>query len=307
MKRRLLWVGGGSLGTGLILFGVVYSLSELDLLTNPVIYLRGRLSAILLWGGFGLLGLFFFHFVMITRRNRESAAQWQSLKENQQIERRRFLQRLDHELKNPLTAIQAGITNICSEPLGDYVSREAEAVQSQVMRIGQLVADLRKIASLEEMTLDMTGVNVVELLEEVVDVIKNRNNLESRKLLLITPNAPWPIPEIKGDPDLLLLAVHNLIENALKFTDPGDTVEVRAHEEGQAVAIEIADTGTGIPIGEQDRVWEELYRGKKSHGVPGSGLGLPLVKAIVEKHSGEVSLRSKPDQGSVFSIHLPIS
>ena len=140
-----------------------------------------------------------------------------------------------------------------------------------------------------------------------MNLVKAQDDLEDRQLLLITPSAPWPIPEIQGDPDLLMLAVHNLIDNALKFTAPGDTVEIRAQEEGRNVVIEVADTGRGIPNDEQNRIWEELYRGRGSRNIPGSGLGLPLVKNIIKKHGGYVDLRSKPDQGSVFRLHLPLS
>ena len=84
-----------------------------------------------------------------------------------------------------------------------------------------------------------------------------------------------------GDYDLLILAIHNLLDNAIKFTHPGDTVEMRAFEDDANVVIEVADTGPGIPEGEISHVWEELYRGEGARGVPGSGLGLALSRAIV--------------------------
>lgn len=305
MKQRTNWLIGISFLVVILLMGVVFFLGRTGLISNPVLYLRGRMTALLLWGGVGMLFLFGGHAFLIARRNRRTGKMLQDLKEMFYHNRRRFVQRLDHELKNPLTAIRAGMTNICSESLSDYVAREAAAVQSQALRISELVADLRKIASLEEMALDLTAVNLADLLKEIVEGIKEGRDLGGRDLLLITPSAPWPLPEVRGDPDLLLLAVHNLIDNALKFTQPGDTVEVRAHEEGKYVVIEVADTGWGIPPTEQGRVWEELYRGTQSHNVPGSGLGLPLVKSIVEKHGGKVGLLSKPGQGSVFSLFLP--
>jgi two-component system OmpR family sensor kinase len=103
----------------------------------------------------------------------------------------------------------------------------------------------------------------------------------------------------------LLLAVHNLLDNAIKFTSPGDTIEVRAFDDDDDIVIEVADTGPGISTNEVQRVWEELYRGEGARGVPGSGLGLPLVQAIIEKHGGKVALRSRQDQGTVFSLRLP--
>jgi len=306
MKRRAIWLTVGLFLAAILLLGGVIALGRTGLISNPVLYLRGKLTALLFWGGVGLLILFGGHAVYLARKNRKTAESIQKLKDEFHRNRRRFLQRLDHELKNPLTAIRAGMTNICSETLSEYVSREAAAVQSQALRISELVADLRKIASLEDVVLDLSAVNLADLLEGIIEGINAGRDLGDRELLLITPSAPWPLPEINGDPDLLLLAVHNLIENALKFTDPGDIVEVRAHEEGDYVVIEVADTGRGILEAEQDRIWEELYRGTQSHGVPGSGLGLPLVKTIAEKHGGKVGLLSKPGQGSVFSLYLPL-
>jgi two-component system OmpR family sensor kinase len=99
--------------------------------------------------------------------------------------------------------------------------------------------------------------------------------------------------------------VHNLLDNALKFSRPGDTLELHAFEDGAEIVIEVADTGPGIPEDEQPHVWEELYRGQGGRGIPGSGLGLALVRAIAERHNGRVSLRSRLRQGTVFTLRLP--
>jgi two-component system, OmpR family, sensor kinase len=106
---------------------------------------------------------------------------------------------------------------------------------------------------------------------------------------------------------LLFLAVYNLLDNTLKFTRPGDTIEVRAFEDGSHVAVEVADTGPGIPESEAPHVWEELYRAEGARGIPGSGLGLALVRAIVERHGGQVTLRSRAGQGTVVALRLPLA
>lgn len=108
-----------------------------------------------------------------------------------------------------------------------------------------------------------------------------------------------------GDWDLLFLALHNLIDNAIKFTQPGDTIELRAFEDNAEVVIEIADTGPGIPDGEVDQVWDDLYRGEGARGIQGSGLGLALVRAIIQRHDGSVDLRSRSGKGTVFTVRLP--
>jgi two-component system OmpR family sensor kinase len=220
-------------------------------------------------------------------------------------ERRRFLQRLDHELKNPLTAIRAGLANLAN---GSDEASRAEALASvelQVLRLSRLTADLRKLAELEARPLERAPVDVAELLQEVVSQAQEQPGVDTRHLNLVLPQAPWPVPEVLGDWDLLYLAIYNLLDNALKFTRPGDTVEARAFDDRAFVVVEVADTGPGIPEEELPRVWEELYRGQGARGVPGSGLGLALTRTILERHGGQVTLRSRLGQGTVVSVRLP--
>ncbi|KAB2855248.1 MAG: sensor histidine kinase, partial [Anaerolineae bacterium] len=112
-------------------------------------------------------------------------------------------------------------------------------------------------------------------------------------------------PKINGDRDLLFLATFNLLDNAIKYTRPGDTIELRAFESGPMVTIEIADTGPGIAEDELPYVWDELYRGHATRGVEGSGLGLTLVRAIIERHGGQTTIRSRAGQGTVVAVRVP--
>ena len=286
--------------------GILISiLASNEAINDPVLYVRGNLTALVVFGGVTISIITIAAAQIWIHTQKKHQKELQEVQQQASEDRRRFLQRLDHELKNPLTAIRAGLTNMAVEPLGDYLLEEVTAVQAQVLRISRLVADLRKLAALEVTPLETTTVNMAELLTEVISVLEDQANTEDRRLSLILPNAPWPLPDVDGDPDLLLLAIHNLLDNAVKFTVPGDTIEVRSFEEGSDIVIEVADTGPGIPDEEIDRVWEELYRGEHVRGVPGSGLGLPLVRSIIEKHGGNMELRSKPNQGTVFSLRLP--
>jgi two-component system OmpR family sensor kinase len=221
-------------------------------------------------------------------------------------DRRRFLRRLDHELKNPLTAIRAGLVNLGGSSSEENRQAALNTIETQALRLSRLAADLRKLAELETRPLERTPVEMGELLRDVLDVTRERPEASRRRLSLSVPQAPWPLPSINGDYDLLFLAVHNLLDNALKFTQPGDTVEVRGFEDGTAVVVEVADTGPGVPDDEISQIWDELYRGQGARGIPGSGLGLALVRAIAERHGGQVSLRSRPGQGTVFVLRLPL-
>jgi two-component system OmpR family sensor kinase len=221
-------------------------------------------------------------------------------------ERRRFLRRLDHEIKNPLTAIRTGLANVAWLPSEEARRETLDSVDAQAQRLSRLASDLRKLADLEVRPLESSPVEVEQLLQEVVAVIHDRPEATQRRLTLNMPQAPWPLPTIEGDQDLLFLAVHNLVDNALKFTASGDTVEIRAFEDGARLVIEVADTGPGIPEEEMPHVWDELYRGQAARGIPGSGLGLALVQAIAHRHGGQVSLRSRSGQGTVFTLQLPV-
>ena len=272
----------------------------------PILYLRADLGVFLLLAGFGLTflcaGVAFFY----SWSEQRLQSQARDLHAGANDERRRFLRRLDHELKNPLTAIMAGLANISEGTTAPARQEAISSVEAQAQRLSRLAADLRKLAELETRPVERVPVDMDSMLEEAFTLAQTSPGAEERRLALALPHAPWPLPKISGDQDLLFLAVHNLLDNAIKFTRPGDTIEVRAFEDGANVVVEIADTGPGIAEEDVPHVWEELYRGQGARGVPGSGLGLPLVRAITDRHNGQVSLRSRAGQGTVFTMKLPV-
>lgn len=219
--------------------------------------------------------------------------------------KRRFLRRLDHELKNPLTAIRAGLANLAETHLEEMQRQALSSVEAQTLRLSRLSSDLRKLAELEARPLERSAVNVNEMLQEAYALAQDQPNAAYRDLKLTVPQAPWPLPTIQGDRDLLFLAVHNLLDNAIKFTQPGGTIEMRGFEDGSSLVIEVADTGQGIPEDELVHVGEELYRARGARGIPGNGLGLALVHSIINLHGGKVSVRSREGKGTVVTLKLP--
>jgi two-component system OmpR family sensor kinase len=220
-------------------------------------------------------------------------------------DRRRFLLRLDHELKNPLTAIRAALAN--AEDTGGAFAGEALAsVSAQAGRITQLLGDLRKLADLETREIEMEPVDLAGLLHEVAEAVSAIAEASERVIRMSVPLAPWPLPLIDGDRDLLFIALQNLVSNAVKFSGPSDTVEVRASEDGSWLLLEVADTGSGIPDSEVEEVWQELARGRAARSIPGTGIGLALVRVVVTRHGGQVAIRSREGQGTVVTIRLPL-
>jgi len=277
------------------------------LANNPILFLKADLGT-LCW----LIG------VILSLLLAAGLALWQVLaaQQRQQLtdahteataDKHRFLQRLDHELKNPLTAIRIGLANLDETnngPNGSHVETLG-SVNAQVHRISRLTADLRKLSELETRPIERTSVNLSSLLQQAVELAQDRPEAEQRRITLSLPQAPWPLPPVTGDRDLLLLAYHNLIDNAVKFTKPKDTIEIRAFEDSSAVVVEVADTGPGIPPEDMPHIWEELFRSPSSRGVAGSGLGLALVSTIVQRHGGKITARSRAGQGTVFTVRLP--
>jgi two-component system OmpR family sensor kinase len=275
-------------------------------LENHRVYLAGRLIFVAPLIGVLLTGLIAVVLLLQWRAERNARRAIAAQQARAAEERRRFLQRLDHELKNPLTAIRAGLANLAWLPSTETRQEALQSVDAQARRISRLAADLRKLAELEVRPLESSAVDVDELLPEVVELARERADGGERRLTLTVPRAPWPLPAVHGDRDLLFLAVHNLVDNAIKFTAPGDTVEIRAFEDGARVIVEVADTGPGIPRDEVPHIWDELYRGEGARAVPGSGLGLALVQAVTERHGGHCQVRSRAGQGTVFSLSLPV-
>jgi two-component system OmpR family sensor kinase len=222
--------------------------------------------------------------------------------------RQRFLRRLDHEIKNPLTGLRAALVNLQETTNSEERQRASEHAIRAVERLTRLLNDLRKLSDLEERSIERLPVDVPELLEDVVEAARAIPAYQGRDINLLIARVPSPFPSVPGDRDLLVLAVYNLVENALKFTSADEPLEVRALEDGKAIVIEVADSGAGISSDELSRIFEELYRGSNAVNTEGSGLGLALVNRIVALHNGQINVRSSQEnpRGTVFSLRLPV-
>ncbi len=212
-------------------------------------------------------------------------------------EHRRFLDRLDHELKNPITAIRAAVA------VSDAATPQLASIDAQTTRMARLVGDLRKLGELQTAPMERVPVDPGTI---VTDVAATVGDAHGRDIRVTLPSAPWPLPSVTGDPDLLFTAVHNVVANAVKYSDPGDTVEIRGIERSGRVVVEVADTGRGIPAADVASVLQELARASNARDRPGSGLGLALVRTIVDRHGGTVIVDSHEGRGTRVSIELPV-
>ena len=229
-----------------------------------------------------------------------------SLQESEQG-RQRFIRRLDHEMKNPLTGLRAALVNLQETQNAAERQKAADNAKRAVERLTRLLTDLRKLSDLEERSIERMPIDIPELLDDVVDAARTIPAYQGRNVSLFVTKVPAPLPPVKGDRDLLGLAMYNLVENALKYSSASDSVEVRALEDGKAVVVEVADSGGGIASDDLSKIFEELYRGANARSTEGSGLGLALVNRIVLLHGGQIDVRSRQDgpRGTVFTVRLP--
>jgi signal transduction histidine kinase len=294
---RRVWLAIIPAGIGLL--GAI--LLQLGMWANPIVFGRADVGSLLLM--LGLLGsalwlAAWFLWQSAWRRGERSMIR---VGEEQVELHRRFIRRLDHELKNRLTAIRAALINLPQE-------RESPVVHEmrlEVNRLAALSTDLRKLAELETRPIEQEIVDLAQLLTELIEAARQRPEAASRRISVTLPQVPWPLSPITGDHDLIYLALHNLVDNSLKFCRPGDSIEVRTFEDGPFVAVEVADTGPGIHPEDLPHLGEELFRGRTTQTVEGSGLGLALVQTIVERHGGTMRIRSRQGQGTVVVARFP--
>ena len=287
----------------------VWQIFRNGLLTDSIVYLRASLGLLLFIVGVllsTLIGIVVAFYLLFKSR---SQIESDSLSTRSTAEHRQFLQRLDHELKNPLTTLQVELANLDEEPLQSQLRSDSDLstesplkrIRTQVTRLNDMVLQLRKLADLQTSEIEQSPVKLDELLDELVTEFAT----SKPNLTLNVPRMPWSLPEVRGDEDLLYLALRNVLGNAVKFTKPEESIQVRAYEDTNHIVVEIADEGFGIPEEELPHVKDELYRGKNARGTPGSGLGLALVNAIVERHGGWITIRSRINQGTVVALRLP--
>jgi two-component system phosphate regulon sensor histidine kinase PhoR len=191
--------------------------------------------------------------------------------------------------------------------LGELQADQQKAVAvmtSRLKMLTELVNDLIVIPMVEERALRQEPVDLSSLVQSLVDDFQLAAHQAEVKLE--TQIAP-DLPLVSGDPARLWQVIENLLNNALKFTPAGGSVTVRIDQAGPKVALEVNDTGIGISPEHLERVFERFYQvdGSSTRRYGGTGLGLALVKEVVEAHSGQVTVESKVGEGSTFRIMLP--
>ena len=222
--------------------------------------------------------------------------------------RQDFVANVSHEFKTPLTAIQGFAETLLGGALEDPNNnrRFLEIIRDHAAQLARVTNDLLKLARIEagKLEVQLGPVSVSEVIEMCAETTLLR---AGRKGIEFEANIPAELPAVRADARLLREVLQNLLDNATQYTPAGGRVEVQADAGPRDVKITVADTGIGIPLADQERIFERFYRvdAARSREEGGTGLGLSIARHIVETLGGRLWVESEVGQGSRFSFTLP--
>lgn len=220
--------------------------------------------------------------------------------------RRDFVANLSHELKTPLGALSLLAETLDGEEDADVVTRLTARVGEEATRFSRIVDDLLDLSRIEAGGTTLAPVAVSAVVDEALESFYDLAASRSIKLQVISEG---PDVYVLGNRRDLVSALANLVDNAIKYSEPGGSVRVRTGHQGGRAVVHVEDNGVGIPARDQERVFERFYRvdRARSRSTGGTGLGLAIVRHVAAYHGGEVSVESAEGEGSTFTLRLPVA
>jgi PAS domain S-box-containing protein len=227
-----------------------------------------------------------------------------------------FVATVSHELRTPMTSIRGYVDVLLMGAAGALDENQRHflsIVKNNTERLNILVNDLLDLSRIEagRVTLSPQPLDLREVAEDAIEDILRRSQ-EENKPMALSLDAPKKLPRVYGDSERVRQVLGNLMDNAYNYTPENGTIIIHIHPQngGHEVQVDVQDNGVGIPLNDQDRVFERFYRGEHPMilSMPGTGLGLSIVKQLVEMHKGRIWMKSSgvPGDGTTFSFTLPV-
>jgi two-component system phosphate regulon sensor histidine kinase PhoR len=223
--------------------------------------------------------------------------------------RDQFIDTATHELRTPLSNIKAYAETMvtCDEIDIEEQKEFCNIINSEVTRLARFVDDLLSISSMEmgSLSIDKQKVETARMLEEVLEKV---DPVMQQKSITFTAELPEKMPEVRLDKDKFIAVLVNLLGNAAKYTPNGGRVTLRVKLDNSLMQVDVEDTGVGIAPEEVSKVFEKFFRSSdpRVQNETGTGLGLSLASEVVRMHGGEITVESVLDQGSTFTITIPV-
>jgi signal transduction histidine kinase len=215
---------------------------------------------------------------------------------------------VSHEFKSPLTSIRhlSEMLQSGSVPSDERRRRYYDVLVEQSTRLSSLVANILDLARIEEGRKEFLF-EPLDLGDLVRDLVATTQHRVGHEGYVIEADIDEPLPAVSADRTAISQVITNLVDNAIQYSGEARDVTVRVSARDRRVMVAVTDRGVGIPPSELDRVFERFYRGGDAHtrAVKGSGLGLTLVKEIVDAHGGTVRVESEVGRGSTLTVELP--
>ncbi len=217
-----------------------------------------------------------------------------------------FFSNVSHEIKTPLAVIHNHAELLQREGLTEKQRREcAQTILHATRRLSNLVVNMLKLNKLENQAIQLAPKRFDLCAQLSECALQFENSWEKKEIEFEADMEDWAY--VEGDEELLALVWTNLISNAIKFTPPGGKVTLGQISDGDSVTVTVADTGCGMTPEMVKHIFDKFYQGDPSHSTEGNGLGLALVRRILELSDGMITVKSTPGRGSSFTVRLPVA
>ena len=245
----------------------------------------------------------------VAQRTAELKRAYDELKELDRL-KSEFISNVSHELRTPLLHVKGTLGLLADGAMGDVTPEQAQGLsvaQGAAEQLGRIIEDTMDFGQMyEEQRLAFEPVSVAEVCQSAARAIAR---IADRHSITVNVSVPADLPPVRADLQSLTRVLWHLLDNAVKFSPAGSTVEIAAGQRRAGVRIAVQDHGVGIPPDQLDRIFQVFYQvdGSSTRKAGGLGLGLALVKRLVEAHGSRVEVESKVGKGSMFAFELPVA